>query len=181
MKSALLALFVCSVTAFAQTPLGTVTGLATDASGGAVPGVSMRCSPISRPASKKPPAPTIAALIPSSTCRLDLISSPERPRVSAGSRRSGGLSPVEENWDLRGVAGRGQAARRPGRGEGEAVAGDAGQARGFDVLADHPLPPNSSWAERAASTAPRVNIQTQVNTMERGRLRPSGGTEAGIH
>src|SRR5579872_2566006 len=41
MKSALFALFVCFVTLFAQTPLGTVTGLATDASGAAMPGVSV--------------------------------------------------------------------------------------------------------------------------------------------
>src|SRR5881227_3960134 len=41
MKSAVIALFVCFVTLFAQTPLGTVTGLATDASGAAMPGVSV--------------------------------------------------------------------------------------------------------------------------------------------
>jgi hypothetical protein len=41
MKSALFALFVGSFTLFAQTPLGTVTGLATDASGAGMPGVSV--------------------------------------------------------------------------------------------------------------------------------------------
>src|ERR1051326_169404 len=41
MKSALITLFVCFVTVYAQTPLGTVTGLATDASGSAIPGVSV--------------------------------------------------------------------------------------------------------------------------------------------
>jgi hypothetical protein len=41
MKSALFSLFLCLATALAQTPLGTVTGLASDASGASVPGVSI--------------------------------------------------------------------------------------------------------------------------------------------
>src|SRR5437763_3644279 len=44
MKSALFALFVCFATASAQTPLGTVTGLATDASGAAMAKVSVTLS-----------------------------------------------------------------------------------------------------------------------------------------
>ena len=41
MKSALIALFLCFAMARAQTPLGTVTGLATDATGSAIPRASV--------------------------------------------------------------------------------------------------------------------------------------------
>ena len=41
MKSALIALFLCFALAHAQTPLGTVTGLATDPTGAAIPGASV--------------------------------------------------------------------------------------------------------------------------------------------
>jgi hypothetical protein len=41
MKSALIALFLCFAMARAQTPFGTVTGLATDATGSAIPAASV--------------------------------------------------------------------------------------------------------------------------------------------
>src|SRR5690348_14242076 len=46
MRLSLIALVLCAIVLFAQTPLGTVTGLATDASGGVVPDASVTLTSI---------------------------------------------------------------------------------------------------------------------------------------